>query len=484
MFEATHPTLLLDHLRIPVREIGHEPGARDGWVRLRWRGRAAATALVTWPRRSADRGRVAEYRLGATPIFGQLAAEEDVRAELARQGTGWRPRTPVVDRAGRRVGAVWQDATGSVLLPFDPDELIRNYWTERYQLAVGSPLRRHARMLARWVYYRLRPVVPRGAQIALRRLYVPLQARASFPRWPAEPAADELCTWLLQLLADAAGEPLPRLAAWPRGCGWCVALTHDVETAVGVARMGPLRAMEEAVGLRSAWYLVPRRYAVPDELVASLSGDGFEIGVHGLHHDGRDLESRAMLEERLPEIRAYAARWGAVGFRGPALNRDWDLMPLLGFDYDTSYPETDPHGPQAAGCCSWLPFFNRDLVELPVTLPQDHTVFDILGQRDERLWVEKAALLRDRGGLAMSIVHPDYMATAPRLAAYGRLLERLAGDASAWCALPREVAAWWRRRAASRVELVHGAWRVVGPAADAATIELTALTPGGRVSAA
>ena len=83
-------------------------------------------------------------------------------------------------------------------------------------------------------------------------------------------------------------------------------------------------------------------------------------------------------------------------------------MPLLGFDYDSSYPDTDPYEPQPGGCCSWLPFFNGDLVELPITLPQDHTLFEILGASTSALWLDKARFLRDRGGMALMITHPDY----------------------------------------------------------------------------
>ena len=51
------------------------------------------------------------------------------------------------------------------------------------------------------------------------------------------------------------------------------------------------------------------------------------------------------------------------------------MMPRLGFEYDSSYTDTDPYEPQPGGCCSYLPYFNESLVELPITLPQDHTVF-------------------------------------------------------------------------------------------------------------
>jgi hypothetical protein len=146
-------------------------------------------------------------------------------------------------------------------------------------------------------------------------------------------------------------------------------------------------------------------------------------------------------------------------------------MPLLGFDYDSSYPDTDPFEPQAGGCCSLLPYFNDGLVELPVTLPQDHTLFVIL-RRDESAWIEKARAARDRGGMALLITHPDYMLSPESLEAYRRFLDGFARDEGLWRALPQEVSAWWRRRAASSVERVDGEWKVVGPAADEAVIAL------------
>jgi peptidoglycan/xylan/chitin deacetylase (PgdA/CDA1 family) len=198
--------------------------------------------------------------------------------------------------------------------------------------------------------------------------------------------------------------------------------------------------------------------------VERLLADGFEVGVHGWRHDGRDFASHDVFRARLPQIRRYAEQWGAQGFRAPSSLRVWDWMPELGFDYDSSYSDTAPFEPQPGGCCSLLPFFNQDLVELPVTMPQDHTLFVILGERDEALWRTKAEIVRGLDGMALMLTHPDY-ATPPRLAAYRRLLEEYRGDETAWRALPREVSAWWRERAASRLEPVPEGWRIAGPAA-------------------
>ena len=199
---------------------------------------------------------------------------------------------------------------------------------------------------------------------------------------------------LLELIDEVAGEPVPRLSPWPDGKSWACVLTHDVETAAGYGRIERVLDTEQRNGLRSAWFLVPERdYEVGDELLARLLELGCEVGVHGLRHDGRDL-APGELRQRLPAMQTWAARWGATGFRSPATHRRWELMPRLGFDYDSSYSDVARYEPQAGGSCSWLPFFIGDLVELPITLPMDHTLFEILGHADGGVWHEKTALLR------------------------------------------------------------------------------------------
>ena len=121
------------------------------------------------------------------------------------------------------------------------------------------------------------------------------------------------------------------------------------------------------------------------------------------------------------------------------------------------------------GCCSWLPFFNEGMVELPMTLQHDHTVFVILG-RDESVWFDKVEVLRARGGMALALTHPDYMLEADRLEAYARFLRAFRDDPTVWTPLPYEVARWWRRRAATSVRVVDGRWQACGPAEREAAI--------------
>jgi peptidoglycan/xylan/chitin deacetylase (PgdA/CDA1 family) len=251
-------------------------------------------------------------------------------------------------------------------------------------------------------------------------------------------------------------------------------LTHDVEAQVGYEKLPELLQVEVEGGYRSSWNFVPQdRYVVADELVESLQEQGFEVGVHGFNHDGRDLASLATLKRRLPGIRDSAERWQAKGFRSPGTLRSAELMPLLGFDYDSSYTDTAPFEPQAGGCCTWLPYMIEDLVELPITLTQDHTLFDLLGHRDESVWVEKARFLRQRGGMALVLTHSDYVGQPYLLDSYRRLLQEFADDSTAWKALPRDVSDWWRSRSNSILEEIAGEWCVVGPARNEARVEFS-----------
>jgi hypothetical protein len=109
-------------------------------------------------------------------------------------------------------------------------------------------------------------------------------------------------------------------------------------------------------------------------------------------------------------------------------------------------------------------------VELPLTLPQDHTLFEILGHRDGSVWQRKATAIRDRGGMVLMIAHPDYVGCPGLLQAWRDLLAQFADDDSVWHALPREVSTWWRQRAETSVERRDDTWVAVGPAASRAVV--------------
>jgi hypothetical protein len=420
--------------------------------------------------------RLGRYRLNGFTLLGRVMTKVPPTL-LDSVGDGWQPADPIIDDRGRQVSAIWKDRNGSVFVPFDPGEVMDYLWSERYTTVGSAAMIGLARKVMVRAYYVVRPLLPRRTQLAMRRVLARRQSLPSFPTWPIEHSLHDMYAWLLSVVADVAGVPVPWLDPWPDGKAWALVLTHDVETSVGCADIALLRDGERAHGYRSSWNFVPERYDVDDDILRQLRDEGCEIGLHGLRHDGRDLASRRMLNQRLPAMQAAATRWGAVGFRSPATQRSWDLMPMLGFDYDSSYTDTDPYEPQPGGCCTYLPFFNRSLVELPITLPQDHTLFEILQHTDGALWTSKARDIRARGGMVLALAHPDYARDQRLALGWTQLLDEFADDDTVWQALPREVASWWRRRSSSDVVAVGDRWAVRGPAAEEGRVRLTSPSP-------
>lgn len=481
MFEASHSFAFFDYFRVPYEARTLSPAESDPEAEMlgSLRPTAKPDRSLMWFRNSRretgapPRGRLGCYRLRDITLFGHVLLDHNVSARLECHGRGWRPVEPILAPDGRPVAAVWRDAEGSVFLPFDPGEVMQQFWTEEYRnLGRSRPAAlRHSLMLHG--YYSARPLLPRQLQIGMRRIYARVQGQSPFPRWPIEDSLHNFYGWLFALAAELAGNPVPYIDLWPQGRTWALVLTHDVETERGYRNMEPLSALERERGYHSSWNFVPLRYSVDDETLCTLRQRGCEVGVHGLKHDGRDLASLRLTAKRLPEMRAYAERWNAFGFRSPATQRRSDIIGMLGFNYDSSYSDTDPYGPHPGGCCTYLPYFNEDTVELPMTLPQDHTLFSILDSSDTEFWVRKAQALRDRGAMVLVLTHPDY-ARDPRVTeAYRRLLDEFCEDDTVWRVLPMDVAAWWRRRAASTIyQEGDRAWAIEGPAAAEAQVRL------------
>jgi hypothetical protein len=171
-----------------------------------------------------------------------------------------------------------------------------------------------------------------------------------------------------------------------------------------------------------------------------------------VYHDRSLFSSRSEFERQLPRLREVVEQLGAVGFRSPATHRVTDWLAELPVEYDATIPMSDPYEPQPGGACTAWPFFLGRVVELPYTLPQDHTLFNLLGYRTADPWVEQVKRLKRSFGLVQCVTHPDpgYLGEHRTEALYARFLDALAAEPDIWHALPREVARWWRARADDR----------------------------------
>jgi peptidoglycan/xylan/chitin deacetylase (PgdA/CDA1 family) len=320
-------------------------------------------------------------------------------------------------------------------------------------------------------YYAVKPLMPRPLQLALRRVYARRQAQVTFPRWPIEPILVERQHAQLRGALEAAGaDSVPSLSFWPDGRRFAAILTHDVESEVGVRNVRRVLEVERRHGFVSSWNFVAEWYPIEAGLFDHIRASGGEIGLHAIKHDCKLFESRASFEADLPKIHRYLEEWDAVGFRSPATHRNADWMHELGCLYDSSFPDTDPFEPQPGGCCSIVPFFLGDLVELPITLVQDHTLFEILRADSIDQWTCKSDWIIEHHGLINLITHPDYLDTPRRLRLYEEFLEYLAAQSAGWHALPRDVAQWWRTRDGLSLVQDEGNVSIEGAGAERASV--------------
>ncbi len=315
--------------------------------------------------------------------------------------------------------------------------------------------------LAFRTYYHVRALVP----LRLRQLLQRCRPVETSERWWFP---DACCGRLADALAGAANVPI--IHPWPDDADWGLVLTHDVETAAGLAAAARVADIEQELGFRSSWNVVPYKYPLDDALLDDLRARGFEIGVHGYNHDGTLYLNRGTFERRVPGINEALRSLGAVGFRSPMVHRNLAWLQMLEIEYDASCFDVDPYQAMPGGVGSIWPFVAGTFVELPYTLPQDHTVLVALGQEDGAIWREKLDFLARRSGMALMLTHPDYLDRRRRLDLYREFLEYARDQGGWWHALPREAAAWWREREQSSLEKrADDTWRVVGPAAGRAT---------------
>ena len=173
--------------------------------------------------------------------------------------------------------------------------------------------------------------------------------------------------------------------------------------------------LEVDLGFRSAFNFVPERYTVSSKLRIDLVNNGFEVGVHGLNHDGKLFRSRKIFNQRCDKINRYLKAWNAVGFRSPAMHHNLEWIHDLNIEYDMSTFDVDPFEPQSDGVNTIFPFQvtngsnGAGYVELPYTLPQDFTLFILMQELDISIWQQKLDWIVSHGGMALLNTHPDYM---------------------------------------------------------------------------
>jgi glycosyltransferase involved in cell wall biosynthesis len=291
------------------------------------------------------------------------------------------------------------------------------------------------------LYYSVKPLLPPGMRWAVRSWIARKQRERFRESWPILPGSER---------------PPRDWPGWPGGRKFALVLTHDVEGQAGLDKCRRVMELETQCGFRSSFNFIPEGgYRVPKGLRDELTGSGFEVGVHDLHHDGKLYRSRPEFAKKATRINQYLKEWNAVGFRSGFMLHNLEWLQDLNLEYDLSTFDTDPFEPQPDSRNTVFPFWVSKIngggyVELPYTLAQDSTLFMLLKERTIELWTRKLDWIAEHGGMALLNVHPDYIQfpdESPRRRTYPaehykKFLERtrrMYGE-SFWQALPRELA--------------------------------------------
>jgi len=299
------------------------------------------------------------------------------------------------------------------------------------------------------IFYTIKPLVPRKLQIFLRRRMVTYKCKKYSHIWPID-------------LHTATG---PKgWQGWPDNKKFALIISHDVDTQEGHDKCYPLMEIEERLGFRSSFNIVPEKYPVSEGLINDLKNRGFEACAHGLNHDGKLFFSKRIFDYRAKRINHYLQQWGSVGFTSPSMLCNMDWMHALNISHSTSTFDTDPFEPQQNPVGTIFPFWVKNAsaterasgyLELPYTLPQDFTLFILMKEKNIHIWKKKLDWIARKGGMALFNSHPDYMnfneqKNGPEeypVAYYTEFLEYIKSKYKDqyWHVLPRDMVHFWQQ---------------------------------------
>jgi len=208
-----------------------------------------------------------------------------------------------------------------------------------------------------------------------------------------------------------------------------------------------------------------------------------ELAVHSHRHVDLSLLSESELANEIKRAMTVFRAHGIpfTGFRAPYLRWNDNLPAALqsaGFWYDSSqsvlWPGWDECSlsparsasvqllcefcqPRPAEAHASLPTWHGDLLEIPVSLPDDEMIVERMGLKDEHsiaaIWTDMLELCHEREDLFVLQLHPERFPICS--GALECLLQRARTlHPPVWLANLREVAIWWREKRALRLDIV------------------------------
>ncbi len=218
------------------------------------------------------------------------------------------------------------------------------------------------------------------------------------------------------------------------------------------------------------------------DTIAKYLDQNIEFAVHGYTHIDY---SQLAPEEQVAHLRRAretfdAAGVQAVGFRSPYLRGEPHLYAAIeaaGFSYVSNQPimwdilDADALAPSTCAAYGraiefydpWparerpsLPQLRNQVVEIPVSLPDDEILLERLGGETnglvEKAWRRILSESYQRGELFTIQLHPERIARCAD-GLFAVLSEARTLTPSVWVARLDEIAAWWRARIGATVEI-------------------------------
>ena len=228
---------------------------------------------------------------------------------------------------------------------------------------------------------------------------------------------------------------------------------------------------------------------------------GVEFAVHGYKHvDYTQLESKQIVEHLQHAVEIFDKHgilWS--GFRFPFLRCDEERIDMLGregFQWDSSRviswnhlksEEFTPmawqafenilntYRPMNADDCQTLPSVNGNLIEIPVSVPDDDMLIERLGIKNSHrlttIWNRMLDEIRKKGELFVLQVHPERFFEFRT--AVERLIHQAAEDGDVWFTSLGELTDWWRERKDFRFDIdkvSRNRFRIRAECSDRATV--------------
>ena len=265
-------------------------------------------------------------------------------------------------------------------------------------------------------------------------------------------------------VAWAAGLPMAAVEPWPEGRRAATVIAHDVEHQFGNVRHA-LDSLED-IGIRTTFYLTSNIAVEHKRLTRALAEIG-EIGTHSENHrllGGMPADSQrarlAVTQRELSQLLGDSVR----GLRPPEEQFDTATMAAwvaAGGTYMFGANNARAAAPEL------LPVGDDTLVMLG-RVAADDFVMTAPGAPDSpealaALFLRDWANVRALGGLYILSYHSQLLAQPRWIPALARVARTVAADSTVWVATARDVADWWRARAALgvRAESARGAVRVM-----------------------